>query len=326
MAMRDALGVGALNLDLIYQVDDLNLGGMRLRPGGEIAADDERFTALMDDVLARGRLLGRSGGGSAANAITAMARMGMRTGFIGTVGADEEGEFLLKEMAGTDLKGVAMKGRSGVCLSLLAGNDRSLVVRPNANDMLTIGPAEIELANTYHAVHMSSFSGDAALKAQIALTEALVDEVMMSFDPGMKYVSRGLEQILPLVRRTDVLFVGERELAKLTGMGGEEGAFRIIELGPDIVVLKKGAEGSVIFADGERHPIPAVSANVVDTTGAGDVFAGAFITGLLKRWGLKTSARFASEAAARSVEAPGRERYPDRGSLAEFSRRRGEKA
>ena len=173
---------------------------------------------------------------------------------------------------------------------------------------------------------MSSFSGDAALKAQIRLAEGLEEEVMMSFDPGEKYAARGLDQILPLMRRTDILFVGERELARLSGMSAEEGAVHMVELGPDIVVLKKGAQGAVVFADGDRIAVPAVQANVVDPTGAGDVFAGTFLTGLLKRWGIKASAKFAAEAAARSVERPGREGYPDRKMLAEYARRRGGRA
>jgi len=321
--MRDALGVGALNVDLIYEVDGLDIGGLRFEPGTEIMGDPARFEAVLKDAQAKGRLLGKSGGGSAANAINAMARMGMDTAFLGTVGKDEEGAFLLGEMAGTDIGHIRREGRSGQCVSLIAGRDRTMIVLPNANDLLNVGQLEIMAANTFQAVHMSSFSADAALRAQIRLAEALEEEVLLSFDPGEKYAARGLDQLMLIMRRTDVLFVNEREVSMLTGMGADDGCRHLTELGPDVVVLKRGAKGSSVWADGEMMDIPQVQANVVDTTGAGDVYAGAFLTALLKGWGLKACGRFGAAAAARKVEQVGRSGYPDRKFLAEFSRRKG---
>ena len=127
--MRDALGVGALNLDLIYQVDSLEMAGMKFRPGGEVVADGTRFQAVLQELRAKGRLLGRSGGGSAANAISAMARMGIGTGFIGTVGKDEEGGFPPSADGGHG-PGRGAQGRDVGTMHLPAGRQRPLADHP----------------------------------------------------------------------------------------------------------------------------------------------------------------------------------------------------
>lgn len=320
--MRDALGVGALNVDMVYQLDDPAPLGMRFVPGGEIVGRDERFQDVLRELDRSGRLLGRSGGGSAANAIYAMSRFGLDVAFLGTGGIDDMGDLLLKEMGEVDLSHVRREGRSGLCISVQVEHDRSLVVLPNANDQLRIGTADIEFANGFQIVHLSSFAGTGPLKQQVRLAEGLIDEVMLSFDPGAKYASRGLDELMPVIRRTDILFVNETEIEKMTGMGAEEGCRRIMDIGPDVVVLKKGQAGAVIFAEEERIPIAPVPTSVVDRTGAGDVFAGAFLTGIVKGWGLRRAGEFGAAAASQSIAQVGRAGYPDKEMLKLFGRGR----
>jgi len=94
--MKPIIGFGALNLDLIFEVEDLksiSLKGPRLDPGKEDFGSDEEFESLLDQLKRYGTLKSRSGGGSAANTIVALARMGFPTKLIGKVGEDLEGFF-----------------------------------------------------------------------------------------------------------------------------------------------------------------------------------------------------------------------------------------
>src|SRR4030042_1151943 len=103
--MKDVIGIGALNLDLLYEVNDLaalRKKGWPLHAGREHSLTPVEFRQLLQGLEHHGTLRLRSGGGSAANTIVALARMGFQTGFVGRVGADEEGAFILSEMKGGD--------------------------------------------------------------------------------------------------------------------------------------------------------------------------------------------------------------------------------
>jgi ribokinase len=320
LGMVDVLGVGALNIDLFFEVNGLEWGGFRFVPGGEIMGEEGRFDDALAELKANARQLGRSGGGSAANCIYALSRMGFSTAFLGNVGEDEEGDFLLDAMGGVDVSHVGRSGRSGQCLSLLKDGERALLVLPKANDRVRLTEGDVALANHCKVVHMSSFASSAALDQQVALADGLAEDVMVSLDPGERYARRGLDDILPLLRRTDVLFLNDREMRMLTGMGARDGGERLLGLGPDVVVCKSGAKGSSVITEEGMFPIEPVPVKVVDMTGAGDVYAAGFLAGLLKGWGLRRCGDFASLVASRSIGGIGREAYPDRDLLVHFGR------
>ena len=95
--MLDIIGIGALNLDLMYEVDGLaalRKGGWPLHAGRETSLPPEEFQQLLQELREKGTLRFRSGGGSAANTCFALAKMGFGTGFVGRVGADEEGALI----------------------------------------------------------------------------------------------------------------------------------------------------------------------------------------------------------------------------------------
>ena len=318
--MVDVLGVGALNLDLFFEVEGLEWGGLRFVPGTEVIGEGERFVSVLAQLKANARPLGRSGGGSAANCTYALSRMGFSTAFLGNVGEDEEGDFLLSGMGRIDTTHVGRSGRSGQCLSLLKDGERALVVLPNANDRIRFTDDDLALANRCKVVHMSSFASRAALDQQVVLADGLVEDVIVSLDPGERYARRGLDDMMPLLRRTDVLFLNDREMRMLTGMGAREGGQRLLGLGPDVVVCKSGEKGSSIIIEEGLLPIEPVPVRVVDATGAGDVYAAGFLAGILKGWSLRRSGDFASLVASMSIGGIGREAYPDKDVLVHFGR------
>src|SRR4030043_977649 len=117
--MKSIVGFGALNLDLIFEVDDLRAissDKVRLEPGKELFGSDSEFQSLLGLLNRHGTLKSKSGGGSGANTIVALARMGFSTKFIGKVGRDEEGDFLLENLKPVQ-KGLVCRGeRRGGCL------------------------------------------------------------------------------------------------------------------------------------------------------------------------------------------------------------------
>ncbi len=324
--MHDVIGFGAINLDLIYQVDSLSdISGeeIGLLPGKELSAGPEVFSTILQKVEERGILKLKSGGGSAANTIVALSLMGFKTGFVGKVGNDPEGQKLLSDMVGVDLWGVVSGGKSGRCLCILdKKQDRSILLEPNTNDTLAVEEIDFRYATNARYIHLTSFVGEKPFLAQKALTERVYPPAQISFDPGEVYVRRGLEYLEPLLRKSALVLATDREIEMLTGLDFVDGSRRLLELGPSIVVCKRGERGVHVSSQTGSFDLPAESTDVIDNTGVGDVFNAGFLAGLLMNRPLLECASFGSQLAARSLTGYGRSRYPERKDLEFFSKSR----
>ena len=322
--MKDAVGFGALNVDLFYEVDSfdrLNFGGVRLEAGGEIQGSDEDFQHLLKVLHRHGRFKGKSGGGSAANTIFALSRMGFNTAYIGKVGEDEEGNFLIRslEVGHVDTRWVRRNHKSGVCLIILdKSQDRFIFLQPNANDTLCADEIDAELLSQSRILHMTSFGGELPLKAQKAALQHLAPQVKVSFDPGEIYAGRGLKELEPFMEKCWVLFITDKEVTLLTSMDFERGCGKLLSYGPDVVVCKRGKEGSWILSREDAFEVPVEEVEIVDNTGAGDVYNAGFLAGIISGKPLRDCAVFATRVAARSLSAFGRDRYPTEEDLTGF--------
>ncbi|MDW5562246.1 MAG: carbohydrate kinase family protein [Methanomassiliicoccus sp.] len=315
----DVVGIGALNVDLFYEVPSLEFAGLRFEAGSETMDDGELF-ARLSEALADSKLVARSGGGSAANTVVALSRMGYSTAFLGIVGKDEDGRFLLGSMGSVDVSRVKRYRNTGLCISLLHHGERSLLGLPNANDLFSFAPEDMEILNSSKIVHFSSFSSDSALRMQKQILELLDEGVFVSFAPGEKYARRGLKAIGDIIERSRFVFVNEREVSMLTGLPPAEGCRTLIEMGARVVACTLGNRGSIIVTRNSELHVQAKKAVVVDTTGAGDVYAAGFLAGYLDGATLETCGEIASAAAALSLSAYGRDSYPDERFLRKYAR------
>jgi ribokinase len=310
----DVVGFGALNIDLIFRVEDDFLVEWELRPGEEVASPRFSRDELMAALDRRGQLLGRSGGGSAANAAVALARTGHRVGYLGKVGLDHEGQFLMDSMESVCIDSIRRENRSGLCVSLLPSStaDRVLLVFPGANDSLRSDDVDVHIANRSRFVHLTSFVGDAPFEAQKAVVLTLDDEVSVSFDPGILYARRGLDALLPILKRCSVMFPSREEVELLTGEPWEQGCESLRMLGGSIVACTLGADGSFVISDQGAFLQPAPQVTVQDTTGAGDVYAAGFLAGLLAGNTIRECAELATRWAVKSITGLGRSLYPSK--------------
>jgi ribokinase len=248
--------------------------------------------------------------------------MGFQTGFVGRAGADEEGAFILSEMKGVDLAQVKAEGTTGICLVVLdSRRDRALVLQPNANDDLSFEDLNIPYLSNARYLHLSAFVGDAPFDAQRRLMEVLPAGVKVSLDPGELYAQRGREAIQPLIKRSSIIFATDHEICTLMGTADyKAGCKEIASLGPDAVVCKRGEQGAYLFSrEGEAGFRPQEAVEVVDNTGAGDVYDAGFLAGLLLKRPLADCLALAHAMAAKSLGGYGRQRYPDAGDIKEIT-------
>lgn len=295
----DVVGVGALNYDRLYKVP--------------------RVARLGEEVFVSHRFKG--GGGSAANTVVGLARLGIRTGFIGVVGKDLEGDLLLEELRkeGVDLNGISrINIETGEIIGLVDDEgERVLYAFPGANNHLVIDDSKVAYAEKASYLHLSSFVGDIAFGSQ----KSLLDRVksMVTFSPGMLYVGKGLDELKDVIKRCYVIFLNREELQLLTGEELKKGADILLEVGVKIVAVTLGRDGCYIFSSETEEKIPGYPAKAIDTTGAGDAFAAGFIYGLIKGFNIKSCGKLGNKLASLCVEAYGaRTGLPKEGEIQEF--------
>jgi ribokinase len=304
MSKMDVVGLGALNMDYLYRVE-------RILDDGETVVKDAR----------------QSPGGSAANTIYGLARLGVKTGFAGVVGDDTDGELLIKnfQKVGVDTSQIKVKHRvkSGSVIGLTdSRGQRSLYVLPAANSQLSINDLDVDYVNQAKILHISSFADDRQFKVTLDLIRRLNSSVKVGFAPGALYASQGLKALAPILSRTYVLFLNQNEIQQLTGRGVRAGARTCLKPGCRIVAvtlgqgkklrINKGAAQRTVTAayirDAKNEYAiepPERSATKVDTTGAGDAFAAGFLYGLLKNKGLEVCGRLGNIVAQFSIREVG---------------------
>lgn len=311
----DVIGFGALNVDYIYEVDNLSsikIGGKACEPGSELFCSAEEFEEARKTLEQKAHLASRSPGGSAANTVVALSKMGFSCGYIGKVGQDENGQLLLKSMEGVDSSHISKDGKSGQTIILLdKARERTIFVLPGCNDDLTFKEIDLDYAKQAKFVHLTSFAGEIPTNAQIELVKRIGGKVKISFDPGEIHTQKGLVKMVPVVRRSDTVFVTDREIRLLTGEDYVEGVRELLNYGPKTVVCKLGRRGSYVLSREEEFHVPPSDATPVDRTGAGDVYAAGYLAGRLKGLSIMKCAMLATKAAAQSITGWGREKYPD---------------
>lgn len=320
-----AIGFGSLNLDEFWEVSPDFLRGYGLRTGEEYVRDLDWFGNVYPCLAELGSLKTVDPGGSASNTIAAMRRMGFRTGFYGATGRDDSRSLRLYELGDAHNLRIIYNDRpAGRCLALIdredPSRDRALVILPSANNMA--GDYEIDMSyfQSSEWVHITSFVSKSPLTAQIDVARNLSPPTRLSFDPGPIYCDLGVDELRPILRRTEILFTTEEELTMLTKDQDQQSAVnRVLGLGITTVVVKLGGRGVQGFVEGSAVHRPAhPPSRLVDRTGAGDVAAAGFLAGALHNLGIEACLDLAALAASRSIEGYGRSAYPDETFLQEY--------
>ena len=288
MQRIEVVGFGAMNLDLVYQVE-------RMVADGEAMVEGQAAFP----------------GGSAANTIYGLARLGVQAGFVGVVGDDDAGRMLLRDFegVGVDTSRVVVKrgvaSGSVLCLTDRLGQ-RALYVMPGANSLLHREDLALDYFNQARMVHLSPFVATEQFDLQKQVVANLSPSVRVSFAPGALYAARGLEALAPILARTEVLFLNREELGQLTGDDLAGGARRCLERGCRVAVVTMGGEGIAchIAEKGSEYTIEArqgIGEPMADTIGAGDAFAAGFIYGLLQDKPLEECGRLGDLVARFSI-------------------------
>jgi len=276
MSAIEVIGFGALNIDYLYRVKQIVLDG-------EVPIDRVTVTP----------------GGSAANTIYGLAKVGVRTGFVGAIADDAQGKACLSDLQriNVDTTHIRIKKTKKTGIALCITDElgrRAIYLLPGANSVLNSQDIDANYLSQAEIVHFSSFVDEKQFIIQAKLLKKLSGSVKISFAPGMLYAGRGMQALSPLLQKTDVLFINKDELENLTGENLVAGAKECLKQGCQVVVVTLGKglsleagrvmTGYICDKDHEyRVESSAALAGQLDSTGAGDAFAAGFLFGLIKQ-------------------------------------------
>jgi sulfofructose kinase len=301
----DVIGLGASTVDVLSLVDHL-------------PAEDENMRAAGISV---------QGGGPVATAMVTLARLGAKVAMIDTLGDDWRGALIRDEFAREGVETSYLKTGQGwtsptSCI-LVQQRDgaRSIIWSPGSAP--DYPPADLPHPAIASAkiLHVNGRHWEACMEA---VRIARAAGVRVSFDGGAGRYHSELDRLVPL---THICIVARDFAEKYTRKSDiNEAAGALLDSGPKLVVVTGGTKGSWVFPRGGRsfHQPAYLMPQVVDTTGCGDSYHGAFLFGLLKNMELEQTAAFASAVAAiNSQQLGGRHGLPTYEQAASFLATRG---
>ncbi len=251
-------------------------------------------------------------GGVTGNNLTQVARLGAKAGWLGLIGDDESGRLITRAFAedGLDLSGIeVIKGEKSTFtwIPVDAQGERCIYMFPNVNGKLSAEQVRTRFAP--HITRAKHFHTEASQLPLAPVREGMriarESEVRVIFDLDVapSYFAQARlgseEDLVETLRLVDVLKPCKAAAREITGETDyEKMAAKLLALGPKIVAVTMGAEGSLIGAEGKKEHVPAFQVQVVDSTGAGDAFMGGLSFGLLQGWEYRQVGLFANACAA----------------------------
>jgi ribokinase len=303
----DVIGVGALLIDRIASVEYFP------------SVDGETF---VDRLEARP-------GGSAANFAVACSRLGLEAGFIGVVGDDMEGNFLLEDLKreGVDTGGVIRSkefSTGQVYVALDKEGRRMMFAFSGAANTLSKKDIDSDYIASAKFIHIADLKNISPLEA--AAKTAQDSETKVSLNPGALIAIQGYEEIKTLLSNTNVFISSRGELNQIFGTENVEFALKkLFRSGPEIAAITLGNEGCIVAdSKGNSDRVSAFNTRAVDTTGAGDAFCAGLLTSLVEGEDMIEAARFANAVASLKIAKLGARALPTREEVEDFLRKQKE--
>jgi sugar/nucleoside kinase (ribokinase family) len=307
-AAFDVLGIGNAIVDVISHADDAFLAKHALVKGSMTLIDEQRAEALY---AAMGPAVEISGG-SCGNTVAGIASFGGRGAYVGKVRNDQLGAVFAHDLRATGVAfdtDQAMEGPATARSLILVTPDAQRTMNTYLGACTGLGPGDIDKAQVAAAqvTYVEGYLWDppeakkAVLKAFDA-ARAAGRKVSITLSDAF-CVDRYREEFRALIReRVDILFANEAEIKSLYQTGTFAEAVDAVRQDAKIAALTRSEKGSMVIAGGETHTVPAARvARVVDTTGAGDLYASGFLFGLTHGKPLAECARWGGIAAGEII-------------------------
>lgn len=305
----DVLAIGNAIVDVIAIADDRFLAAEKMTKGSMQLIDAVQAERLYDR-MPPGR---ETSGGSAANTVAGLAALGLRTGFIGQVAEDQLGEVFAHDIRalGVDFFTPPMKDdvATARCLILVTPDaQRTMNTFLGASQYLPAAALDSNQVESAAILYLEGYLWDpeeprAAMERAIAIARGAGRKIAFTLSDSF-CVERHRDGFNALIDlgKIDILFANEDEILSLTQTGDVETAIQAVAGKIPLLVVTRSEKGALAVEGGRRVEVPAEPvAQVVDTTGAGDLFAAGFLAGQVQGRSLEQSLRMGAIAAAEVI-------------------------
>jgi sugar/nucleoside kinase (ribokinase family) len=309
MQEHDVVGIGNAIVDIIGRCDEAFLAKHDCAKGSMQLVDAAAVAKLYDDMGPAVEI----SGGSGANTIVGVASFGGRAGFIGKTADDQFGQVFAHDIRTAEVTfttPAAAKGSepTGRCLVLVTPDgQRTMNTFLGVSPQLGGGEVDADLVASARIVYLEGYLFDrpeakGAFRQAAGIAAKAGRQVALSLSDSF-CVDRHRAEFLELIRSSvDILFANEAEITSLYQTKSFDEAARRAAADTKLAALTRSEKGSVILGGGKSIAVPAAPvAKVVDTTGAGDLYAAGFLFGLATGRDLETAGRLGSLAAAEII-------------------------
>ena len=302
MATVDLFAIGNALIDQEFKVSDAFLTAQNLQKGTMQLTDGETQAELYKNLQNTQVYKGQASGGSAANTTVAFSALGASAFYACRVGNDALGKIYLDGLKAVNIATTAKsisEGTTGTCMVLISDDsERTMHTFLGITAELSAEQIDFSPLNTAKWLYIEGYlsTSDSARQAvaqarQLAQQNGVKIALSLS-DPAMvQYARQGLEELLD--DGVDLLFCNEQEALMFTNSDSLDDAIQILKQKNQHIVITKGAQGAVIIEPTQQLDVAGRVVTAVDTNGAGDAFAGAFLYALNAGLNLETAAQLA---------------------------------
>lgn len=288
--MKNVIGIGSALVDILTRIDnDDILKELDIRKGS-MHLVDEKSTAIIENRLENYES-SMAPGGSAANTIHALSKMGIESGFISFIGKDEIGKFFENSMSSVGVKSYLFHSdtASGTARTIIsADGERTFATNLGASLELNERVITSDIFKQWDYCYVEGYliANKPVFVKTISTAKACGCKVVLDL-ASFNVVEENRDFLNELLPQIDIIFANEEEAKALTLMSAEESLHYIAEK-VEIAVVKVGKNGSLIKRGNEVVQIGCNKIDVVDTTGAGDMYAAGFLYGLINDYDLES--------------------------------------
>jgi len=320
VGLYDVYGVGNALVDLEFEVDEAFFRDYRIKKGVMTLVDHDQQDHLLKILSDTYGITKKSGGGSAGNTLYALSHFGGRACFTCKIANDQTGDFYLEQLGRDNIDtNVTSRedGASGRCLVMISPDaERTMHTCLGVSEMLSRKELDFQAARQSKYIYFEGYlvtspTAKSAITELKKFAEANDVKTAMTFsDPAMlEYFRDDINDVLG--NGVDLLFCNEQELLLWAGTDSIDAGCSLMEGKASQFVITRGAEGALLF-DGEDYiSIKGHKVKAIDTNGAGDMFAGAFLYGVTFGLSFITAGKLASFASSKVVSQFGPRLYPE---------------
>ena len=307
--MTKVIGIGSALVDLLIKLEDDQLLNELNLPRGSMTLVDEqtkeliasKTTHLENEMVS---------GGSAANTIHGLAKLGVQTAFLGTVGVDATGDFFCKDLEKSMIKPLLHRS------STASGIASTLVSKDGERTFGTYLGASVELSgrqlkdddfSEFDILHVEGYIVYNHELLETVLRKAKQAGLKISLDmASYNVVEDNLDFLKKMLEKyVDIIFANEEEARAFTGESDPEKALNILAKDAELTIVKIGQNGSLVKYGGTIYKIQPVLTEAIDTTGAGDIYASGFLYGFINDMGIMNAGYLGSLMASKVIETYG---------------------